>query len=153
MSDLIERLRKQASNSGSYTPLHMVSEAADEIERLTAELGDFTDLHFCDCCEGLFDTVIGSDHYQCDTCTELAIAEESINIDASESVLREKEIERLTAELEVKAHQHKRDLAEYNRVAKRIAKLDAALKEIVRNDGDEWAVDLAKEALQEGCDG
>lgn len=50
-----------------------------ENERLTTEvtelkdaLGDFDDLHFCDCCEGLFQTINTGDHNQCDTCTELA---------------------------------------------------------------------------------
>ena len=37
-TELIERLRKAANNSGAYTPHHLVSEAADEIEKLKDEL-------------------------------------------------------------------------------------------------------------------
>ncbi len=81
MSDnLIKRLREygstdrpEAPNTDSFSLLY---EAADEIERLTAELSEYDDLQLCDCCEGLFESVTSGDHNQCESCTQVATLEQ-----------------------------------------------------------------------------
>ena len=71
------------------------------------------------------------------------------------------EIERLSADLEVKTHQHKRDLAEYNRVAARIKVLDDVLIDLQKfvdaqaEDAGLWCIaSYASEAyIQNGLRG
>jgi hypothetical protein len=57
-------------------------------------------------------------------------------------------IERLRGRANMARDTHLVDAELDDKAADRIEQLEAALKEIVRNDGDEWSVDLARQALE-----